>query len=89
MGVHIGDQLYQMMFVAGTETSSVSLEWAMALLLNHPKAMKKLKAELDEHVGHERLLKESDIAKLPYLRHNADGECLGHAQRSQTLGGRR
>uniref|UniRef100_A0A6N2MUB7 Cytochrome P450 n=1 Tax=Salix viminalis TaxID=40686 RepID=A0A6N2MUB7_SALVM len=57
-----------MMFVAGTETSSVTLEWAMALLLNHPKAMKKLKAEIDEHVGHERLLKESDIAKLPYLR---------------------
>lgn len=57
-----------MMFVAGTETSAVTLEWAMALLLDHPEAMQKLKAEIDEHVGHGRLLNESDIAKLPYLR---------------------
>ncbi|KAJ6685850.1 CYTOCHROME P450 82C3-RELATED [Salix purpurea] len=27
-----------------------------------------IKTEIDEHVGYERLLKESDIAKLPYLR---------------------
>lgn len=57
-----------MMFVAGTETSAVTLEWAMALLLNHPETMQKVRAEIDEHVGHGRLLNESDIIKLPYLR---------------------
>ncbi|KAJ6320965.1 hypothetical protein OIU78_016207 [Salix suchowensis] len=56
-----------MMFVAGTETTATTLEWAMALLLNHPKVMLKVKAEIDEHVGHGRLLNESDTAKLPYL----------------------
>jgi cytochrome P450 len=40
----------------------------MTLLLNHPKVMQKVKAEIDEHVGHGRLLNESDIVKLPYLR---------------------
>ena len=56
-----------MMFVAGTETTATTLEWAMALLLNHPKVMLKVKAEIDEHVGHGRLLNESDTVKLPYL----------------------
>uniref|UniRef100_A0A6N2MJ29 Cytochrome P450 n=1 Tax=Salix viminalis TaxID=40686 RepID=A0A6N2MJ29_SALVM len=56
-----------MMFIAGTETTATTLEWAMALLLNHPKVMLKVKAEIDEHVGHGRLLNDSDTAKLPYL----------------------
>ncbi|KAJ6340331.1 hypothetical protein OIU77_008148 [Salix suchowensis] len=56
-----------MMFIAGTETTANTLEWAMALLLNHPKVMLKVKAEIDEHVGHGRLLNDSDTVKLPYL----------------------
>ncbi|KAE8692034.1 hypothetical protein F3Y22_tig00110863pilonHSYRG00066 [Hibiscus syriacus] len=57
-----------MMFIAGTETTSVTLEWAMSLLLNHPEALKKVRAEIDSRVGHERLLNDSDLSKLPYLR---------------------
>ncbi|GMJ09184.1 cytochrome P450, family 81, subfamily K, polypeptide 2 [Hibiscus trionum] len=57
-----------MLFIAGTETTSVTLEWAMSLLLNHPKALEKVRAEIDSHVGHDRLLNDSDLAKLPYLR---------------------
>ncbi|KAK8588231.1 hypothetical protein V6N12_022686 [Hibiscus sabdariffa] len=41
---------------------------AMSLLLNHPKALEKVRAEIDSHVGHERLLNDSNLAKLPYLR---------------------
>ncbi|KAF5468160.1 hypothetical protein F2P56_012335 [Juglans regia] len=57
-----------MMFVAGTDTTATAMEWAMALLLNHPRVFQKLKAEIDDQVGHERLLNESDLSKLPYLR---------------------
>ncbi|KAF5468165.1 hypothetical protein F2P56_012341 [Juglans regia] len=57
-----------MMFAAGTETTAITMEWAMALLLNHPEVLQKLKAEIDEKVGHERLINDSDLSKLPYLR---------------------
>ncbi|CAI0396380.1 unnamed protein product [Linum tenue] len=58
-----------MMFIAGTETTSITLEWAMALLLNHPRAMQKLRTEIDDTVGvHDRLINEHDIPSLPYLK---------------------
>lgn len=56
------------MFVAGVETSSTSLEWAMSLLLNHPKAMQKLTDEIENCVGNDRLLNDLDLVKLPYLK---------------------
>nr|UUY85543.1 camptothecin hydroxylase [Camptotheca acuminata] len=56
------------MFFAGSETSAITLEWAMSLLLNHPEVLGKLRAEIDDHVGHGRLLDDSDLVKLPYLR---------------------
>lgn len=56
------------MLVAGTDTSAVTLEWAMSNLLNHPDILKKARAELDTHIGHKRLIDESDLPKLPYLQ---------------------
>ncbi|CDP15267.1 unnamed protein product [Coffea canephora] len=56
------------MFTAGRETSTLTIEWAMLLLLNNPKALQKLRTEIDINIGHGRLLRESDIPKLPYLR---------------------
>ncbi|WVZ90981.1 hypothetical protein U9M48_037219 [Paspalum notatum var. saurae] len=53
---------------AGTDTSSLTTEWAMAQLLLHPAAMEKVRAEIDAHVGAARLVEESDIADLPYLQ---------------------
>ncbi|PAN21575.1 hypothetical protein PAHAL_3G477600 [Panicum hallii] len=53
---------------AGTDTSALTTEWAMALLLMHPEAMQKVRAELDANVGRSRLVEESDITNLPYLQ---------------------
>ena len=61
-----------MMSIAGTETSSSTLEWAMTLLLNHPEELQKVKSEIDSQVGHDRVLNDSDLVKLPYLRHVID-----------------
>ncbi|KAK4834794.1 hypothetical protein QYF36_000647 [Acer negundo] len=35
------------MLLAGTDTSAVTLEWAMSNLLNHPEVLKKARDELD------------------------------------------
>ncbi|CAN4092638.1 unnamed protein product [Withania somnifera] len=57
------------LFNAGTETTSMTIQWAMRLLLAHPEAFHKLRADIDREVGNERLLSESDITKLPYLQY--------------------
>ncbi|XP_062080282.1 3,9-dihydroxypterocarpan 6A-monooxygenase-like [Humulus lupulus] len=55
-------------FVAGTDTSSITIQWALAELINHPKIMKRSREEIDSVVGKTRLVEESDIANLPYLQ---------------------
>ncbi|XP_071715834.1 cytochrome P450 93A3-like [Rutidosis leptorrhynchoides] len=55
-------------FGAGTDTSAVTIEWALAELINHPNIMKKAVDEIDFVVGKNRLVKESDIPNLPYLQ---------------------
>ncbi|PIN17125.1 Cytochrome P450 CYP2 subfamily [Handroanthus impetiginosus] len=54
--------------VGGTDTSVVTLEWAMSILLNHPDALQKAKLELDSQIGHHRLVEEQDLPRLHYLR---------------------
>nr|GLL39064.1 geraniol 8-hydroxylase-like isoform X3 [Ipomoea trifida] len=56
------------LFVAGTDTSSITVEWAMTELFNNPDAMAKAQAELADVVGKGRLLNETDVAGLPYLQ---------------------
>lgn len=58
----------QVLFIAGTETTSMTIQWAMRLLLANPEAFHKLRAEVDSKVGNERLLSESDFTNLPYLQ---------------------
>ena len=57
----------QEVFLAGSESTSSSIEWAMTELLLNPEAMAKAKAELTRAIGPNRKLQESDIDNLPYL----------------------
>ena len=56
------------MFGAGTETTSTTTEWAMALLLNHPEKLKKAQAEIDAAVGTWSLITPDDVPRLGYLQ---------------------
>ncbi|XP_045827885.1 cytochrome P450 CYP82D47-like [Trifolium pratense] len=55
--------------IAGaTDTTTVTITWALSLLLNNRHTLKKVQDELDEKVGKERLVNESDINNLVYLQ---------------------
>ena len=58
----------QSLILAGTDTSAVTLEWALSSLLNNPEVLKKVRDEIDNQIGLDRLLEESDIPNLPYLQ---------------------
>jgi cytochrome P450 len=60
--------ILQSLLQAGTDTSSSTIEWAMALMLNNPDVLTKATKEIDNVVGMSRLLEERDLAHLPYLR---------------------
>ncbi|KAG8503980.1 hypothetical protein CXB51_002313 [Gossypium anomalum] len=56
------------LFVAGTDTSAVTIEWALSELINHPNIMEKTRQEIDIVVGKDKIVQESDITNLPYLQ---------------------
>ncbi|CAJ1975357.1 unnamed protein product [Sphenostylis stenocarpa] len=56
------------MFTAGTDTSSSTVEWAVAELIRNPRIMAQVQQELDAVVGRDRSVKEEDLAHLPYLQ---------------------
>ncbi|OEL34955.1 Oryzalexin E synthase, partial [Dichanthelium oligosanthes] len=57
----------QDIFLAGTDTSTITVEWAMARLLRHPDKLEKARAELTAGLGSKEFVEESDLVKLPYL----------------------
>ncbi|KAH8938073.1 hypothetical protein BDL97_16G063300 [Sphagnum fallax] len=54
--------------MAGSETFTTTVEWAFAELLKHPEVMKKAQDELDDVVGHQRIVDEKDVPQLKYLQ---------------------
>ncbi|KAI3731911.1 hypothetical protein L1987_63103 [Smallanthus sonchifolius] len=57
------------LFLAGTDTTSSTLEWAMAELIHNPEKMSKARSELMDIIGKENgSVEESDISILPYLQ---------------------
>ncbi|MFQ6659167.1 hypothetical protein Gotur_028168 [Gossypium turneri] len=60
--------IVQDMLLGGTNTVVIALEWSMSHLLNNLNIMQKSKSELDFHIGHGRLLDETDLPRLSYLQ---------------------
>ncbi|KAL4013619.1 hypothetical protein IC575_025791 [Cucumis melo] len=60
--------LIQIILIAGVDTTAVTLEWALAHLLNNPDVLQKAKLEIDNVVGQERLVSEVDLPSLTYLQ---------------------
>ena len=58
----------QNLIAGGNDTIVVTLTWAISLLLNNRHVFKKAQDELDDQVGKERIVNESDINKLVYLQ---------------------
>nr|CAB3500734.1 unnamed protein product [Digitaria exilis] len=56
------------LFLAGGETITVTVEWAMAELLRNPRVMAKLHAEINGALGGKGVIEEPDVARLPYLQ---------------------
>ncbi|XP_062148776.1 cytochrome P450 71AU50-like [Alnus glutinosa] len=55
------------MLAAAMDTSATAIEWVLSELMKHPRVMKKVQKELEDVVGLERMVEESDLDRLEYL----------------------
>ncbi|GAB2224895.1 hypothetical protein Drorol1_Dr00005673 [Drosera rotundifolia] len=55
-------------FLGGSDTTTVTLTWALSLVLNNPQVLKKAQDELDARVGRDRQVNDSDTKNLVYLQ---------------------
>ncbi|WOH05428.1 hypothetical protein DCAR_0624844 [Daucus carota subsp. sativus] len=63
------NHLFTDLFVAGTETTSSTVEWAMAEVLKKSETvLARAKAELNQVIGKGKIVEEADISKLTYLQ---------------------
>ncbi|KAF5205187.1 Cytochrome p450, partial [Thalictrum thalictroides] len=56
------------MIGAAMDTSSTAIEWVIAELLKNPRVMKLVQEELENVVGLERMVDETDLIKLSYMK---------------------
>ena len=56
------------MLVGGIDSSITSIEWVLSELLKHPRVMKRLQEELKNVVGMDRIVEETDLKNLGYLK---------------------
>ncbi|XP_076937104.1 cytochrome P450 76C1-like, partial [Bidens hawaiensis] len=55
------------LMIAGIETTTTVIEWAMANIMKNHKVMKRVQEELAEIVGLNNMVEESHLPKLQYL----------------------
>lgn len=53
-------------FTAGTETTRTAVEWLTLMSAKDQKAQRRIQAEIDEVIGHDRLPTFADHSKMPY-----------------------
>ncbi len=56
------------MFAAGTDTSFITLDWAMTELILSRKAMDRATNEVQSIVGERKFVLETDLPQMPYLK---------------------
>ncbi|XP_057869297.2 cytochrome P450 750A1-like [Cryptomeria japonica] len=61
-------QILHDIFLAGVETTSATIEWAMSEILRNPGVAKKMQEEIESVVGRERTVCERDIGSLEYMQ---------------------
>ncbi|RYQ80491.1 hypothetical protein Ahy_Scaffold1g106869 isoform B [Arachis hypogaea] len=54
--------------LAGSDSIMVAITWILSLMLNNPQVLKKAQDELDNKIGRNRQVEESDIKDLVYLQ---------------------
>ena len=69
------------MLVAGTDTSSQTVNWFLLLLANRPEIQARVHEELDRVVGRDALPGVEDRTRLPYTF-----ACLAESMRYRTIG---
>ena len=52
---------------AGLSTTTSTLNWGVAYLLNNPEVLSKMYGELDQVIGSSRHVTMNDKPKLPYI----------------------
>nr|CAD1826107.1 unnamed protein product [Ananas comosus var. bracteatus] len=57
----------QDLIAGGTESSAVTVEWAISELLKQPEIFAKATEELDRVIGRDRWVEEKEVHKLPYV----------------------
>ncbi|CAK7337902.1 unnamed protein product [Dovyalis caffra] len=55
------------MLVASMDTSATAIAWTLSELIKHPRVMTKVQKELEEKIGMDRRVEESDLEGLEYL----------------------
>lgn len=56
------------MFAAGTDTTFITLHWGMTELIMNPRVLERAQAEVRKVVGERRVVLESDLPQLDYMK---------------------
>ncbi|KAH7665217.1 Flavonoid 3'-monooxygenase protein [Dioscorea alata] len=56
------------LFIGGTDTTSLMVEWALVELIRHPDILAAAQKELDSIVGRSRFVSELDLNNVPVLQ---------------------